>query len=774
MVTRTRRLIGLPLIAALLVTVLVAPQAHAATVTTWAQLRDAFAAGGSITVGADISGGGITASQSTPVTLDLNGYDVTLTGGPAVRIEGNAKVTLQDSDGTGSLNAVGTSRTAAAIGTVDGRVTAGELTIDGADVTAQLGYWTDLFTFQDGATVGGGKGVDGLTLTVEAGSLTAITSAWTRGAAIGGGNQANSGAITINGGTVTATHNDDDDSFTRRDGAAIGGGREGTANITVNNGVITATSNGGGAAIGAGNSAHGGTIRINGGQVTATSNGNGAAIGGGQNGDGGTIRLEGRLVTATGNGNGAAIGGGYDGDGGTITFGFGYVTATGNGLGAAIGGGSKGDGGTITFEDGSIDATSNGDGAAIGGGSRGVGGTITFEGGTITATSNGDGSGVGGGYNGHGGAVTISGGILDVSAPDSASTFGAGEFGYGAPTPADFGTLRILGTALAGNPNAVGGMQASPVEALRPASPIRFSLENGPGRGADHVRTKIVLGHNVNYDAKGGTAVEPEFVAHGEMHITKPKDPTREGYDFVGWTYQGKSYIPMSIDITEDITIVAEWKSRTASVPSNPDGGSAVSPVNLVDVSSSSSSKHYTQFHREVSWLASTGITKGWNVGGGKYEFRAKEPITREAMAAFMYRYAGSPKIVLPAKSPFKDVTPSNTNFYKEIIWMNQQGISTGWNASGGKEFRPKDNITRDAMAAFMYRFAGKPATTPPTVSPFRDVAKSSQFYREVTWLADTGISKGWSVGGGKYEYRPYDQISREAMAAFLYRFNQL
>jgi hypothetical protein len=144
-------------------------------------------------------------------------------------------------------------------------------------------------------------------------------------------------------------------------------------------------------------------------------------------------------------------------------------------------------------------------------------------------------------------------------------------------------------------------------------------------------------------------------------------------------------------------------------------------------------------------------------------------------MAAFMYRYAGSPAVTLPAKSPFADVTPQSTNFYKEIIWMNQQGISTGWSVGGGKkEFRPKDAITRDAMAAFMYRFAGRPATTPPATSPFADVARSSQFYREITWLSRAKISTGWHMGGSRYEYRPYDEISREAMAAFLYRYNDL
>ena len=69
-------------------------------------------------------------------------------------------------------------------------------------------------------------------------------------------------------------------------------------------------------------------------------------------------------------------------------------------------------------------------------------------------------------------------------------------------------------------------------------------------------------------------------------------------------------------------------------------------------------------------------------------------------MAAFMYRLAGSPDFEVPDVSPFTDITPQ-TQFYAEMAWMKQQGISTGW--SDGT-YRPLEPVNRDAMAAFMYR----------------------------------------------------------------------
>ena len=104
---------------------------------------------------------------------------------------------------------------------------------------------------------------------------------------------------------------------------------------------------------------------------------------------------------------------------------------------------------------------------------------------------------------------------------------------------------------------------------------------------------------------------------------------------------------------------------------------------------------------------------------------------------------------------------------------MRQEGISTGWDTARGKEFRPYEPINRDAMAAFLYRFAGKPSYTAPRVSPFKDISTNKQFYKEITWMRAEGISTGWTGGSGKPEFRPFANTHRDAMAAFLYRYDR-
>lgn len=90
------------------------------------------------------------------------------------------------------------------------------------------------------------------------------------------------------------------------------------------------------------------------------------------------------------------------------------------------------------------------------------------------------------------------------------------------------------------------------------------------------------------------------------------------------------------------------------------------------------------------------GITTGWDDG----TFRPHDPVNRDAMAAFFFRYDHASPRVDP-QAHFKDVNP-NTMFYHEIQWLASQGITTGWDDG---TYRPTTAINRDAMAVFIYRY---------------------------------------------------------------------
>ena len=87
---------------------------------------------------------------------------------------------------------------------------------------------------------------------------------------------------------------------------------------------------------------------------------------------------------------------------------------------------------------------------------------------------------------------------------------------------------------------------------------------------------------------------------------------------------------------------------------------------------------------------------------------------------------------------------------------------------------RAKDGyaLTAGATSTWTKTFATTvPVAPSPADSPFVDVSPQDPFYREMAWMADTGISGGWSAPEGK-QYRPHTAVDRDVMAAFLHRLS--
>ncbi|MGN1000655.1 MAG: InlB B-repeat-containing protein [Bacilli bacterium] len=69
--------------------------------------------------------------------------------------------------------------------------------------------------------------------------------------------------------------------------------------------------------------------------------------------------------------------------------------------------------------------------------------------------------------------------------------------------------------------------------------------------------------YTVTFDTDGGSSITSKTVSEGKT-ISKPADPTKEGFIFVSWQLNGKDY-NFSSSITSNITLKAVWREDTSS-----------------------------------------------------------------------------------------------------------------------------------------------------------------------------------------------------------------
>lgn len=66
--------------------------------------------------------------------------------------------------------------------------------------------------------------------------------------------------------------------------------------------------------------------------------------------------------------------------------------------------------------------------------------------------------------------------------------------------------------------------------------------------------------YTVRFDSRMGTSIKTQEVKKGHT-AKKPQDPIMEGYEFLGWYYDGKEF-DFNTKITENMTIVGQWQEK--------------------------------------------------------------------------------------------------------------------------------------------------------------------------------------------------------------------
>ena len=113
----------------------------------------------------------------------------------------------------------------------------------------------------------------------------------------------------------------------------------------------------------------------------------------------------------------------------------------------------------------------------------------------------------------------------------------------------------------------------------------------------------------------------------------------------------------------------------------------------------------------------------------------------------------------------FTDVSEGHP-FYADIRWLADTGLSEGTTVGDETFFYPTSPMSRQAMAAFLYRYAGDGWTPEAGTQSFTDVAPGHPFHHAVEWMAEVGLAEGYADGS----FGATRPVSRQATAAFLHR----
>ena len=168
-------------------------------------------------------------------------------------------------------------------------------------------------------------------------------------------------------------------------------------------------------------------------------------------------------------------------------------------------------------------------------------------------------------------------------------------------------------------------------------------------------------------------------------------------------------------------------------------------------------------YHEGVDYALTNGLMNG--VGGGRFEPDGQ--LTRAQLVTVLYRAAGEPDTGKQV-NPFTDVA-DDAWYTKAVIWAANNGIVNG---VAKNTFAPDDSITREQIAAMLYRYAGAEAAKEDKLSAFPDAAKVSDWAKEaLNWAVASGLINGVADANGTASLEPQATATRAQIATILMRW---
>ena len=225
---------------------------------------------------------------------------------------------------------------------------------------------------------------------------------------------------------------------------------------------------------------------------------------------------------------------------------------------------------------------------------------------------------------------------------------------------------------------------------------------------------------------------------------------TRPGYRFLGWRSSDVALENAADADTsfvmpaKDVTVTATWrKTETTPVrpseptaPSEPESPEKPEEPAYTDVAAGS------WYEDAVAYVTAQGLMTG--VGNGR--FNPDGAVTRAMVWTVLARMAG------------EDTDGGATWYSKAQIWAMETGVSDGT--------KPMESITREQLAAMLYRFEGSPKVS-GNLSAYPDGNTVSDWAADaMVWATETGLING--ING---YLKPQSGATRAQLATMLMRF---
>lgn len=268
------------------------------------------------------------------------------------------------------------------------------------------------------------------------------------------------------------------------------------------------------------------------------------------------------------------------------------------------------------------------------------------------------------------------------------------------------------------------------------------------------------VSYTVQFNSNGGSDTASQSVERNSS-ATEPKAPTKSGFVFDGWYTDANltQKYSFSNKVTRNLTLYAKWVEEELPDDTGDDDGDE--PIEewknpFTDVSESD------WFYNSVKFVLENGIMSGTS----KTEFSPKSQLTRSMLVAVLYRLDGSP--IVGANKQFSDVS-ADAYYADAVAWAKENGIVSGVT---DEQFAPDENITREQIAAIIYRYAKYKGYDVSQggmqIREFDDFGEISEYALDaMTWAVNCGLMQG----KGDNKLAPQDLATRAEISAILQRF---